>query len=222
MKLKPFSSHTGLVLPLDISNVDTDLIIPKQYLKSIKKVGFGPYLFDELRYLDSAEYGDDCSKRKLNTEFVLNKEEYKSASILLARENFGCGSSREHAPWALIDYGFKVVIASSFADIFFSNSVKNGLLPIALDAEIVEQLFMVNRKNSPFRLSVDLPAQQIANAELNFKVRFEIAEEIKNYLIAGMDEISMTLQYKEDIKNYENQRLKEKPWIAEDPQEILK
>jgi 3-isopropylmalate/(R)-2-methylmalate dehydratase small subunit len=222
MKLKPFSSHAGLVLPLDISNVDTDLIIPKQYLKSIKKVGFGPYLFDELRYLDSAEYGDDCSKRKLNTNFILNKEEYKGSSVLLARENFGCGSSREHAPWAMLDYGFRVIIAPSFADIFFSNSVKNGLLPIVLDTEIIEQLFVVARKNQFFQLNVDLPSQLITNAEFNFKEQFEIAEDIKNYLIAGMDEISMTLQYKEDIKNYENQRLKEKPWIAEDPQEILK
>ena len=222
MKLKPFSSHTGLVLPLDISNVDTDLIIPKQYLKSTKKVGFGPYLFDELRYLDSAEYGDDCSKRKLNTNFILNKEEYKGSSVLLARENFGCGSSREHAPWAMLDYGFRVIIAPSFADIFFSNSVKNGLLPIVLDTEIIEQLFVVARKNQFFQLNVDLPSQLITNAKFNFKEQFEIAEDVKNYLIAGMDEISMTLQYKEDIKNYENQRLKEKPWIAEDPQEILK
>ena len=222
MKLKPFSSHTGLVLPLDISNVDTDLIIPKQYLKSTKKVGFGPYLFDELRYLDSAEYGDDCSKRKLNTNFILNKEEYKGSSVLLARENFGCGSSREHAPWAMLDYGFRVIIAPSFADIFFSNSVKNGLLPIVLDTEIIEQLFVVARKNQFFQLNVDLPSQLITNAKFNFKEQFEIAEDVKNYLIAGMDEISMTLQYKEDIKNYENQRLREKPWIAEDPHEILK
>ena len=222
MKLKPFSSHTGLVLPLDVSNVDTDLIIPKQYLKSIKKVGFGPYLFDELRYLDSAEYGDDCSRRKLNPEFILNKEEYQGVSVLLGRENFGCGSSREHAPWAMLDYGFRVIIAPSFADIFFSNSVKNGLLPIVLDTEIIEQLFVAARKNHFFRLKVDLPSQQITNAELNFKEEFEIAEDVKSFLIAGMDEISMTLQYKEDIKSYENRRLKEKPWIAEDPQEILK
>ena len=157
-------------------------------------------MFDELRYLDSAEYGDDCSKRKLNTEFILNKEEYQGVSVLLARENFGCGSSREHAPWAMLDYGFRVIIAPSFADIFFSNSVKNGLLPIVLDTEIIEQLFVVARKNHFFQLNVDLPSQQITNAELNFKEQFEIAEDIKSYLIAGMDEISMTLQYKEDIK----------------------
>ena len=152
----------------------------------------------------------------------MNKEEYKGSSVLLARENFGCGSSREHAPWAMLDYGFRVIIAPSFADIFFSNSVKNGLLPIVLDTEIIEQLFVVARKNQFFQLNVDLPSQLITNTEFNFKEQFEIAEDIKNYLIAGMDEISMTLRYKEDIKNYENQRLKEKPWIAEDPQEILK
>ena len=222
MKLKPFSCHTGLVMPLDIPNVDTDLIIPKQYLKSTKKVGFGPYLFDELRYLDSAEYGDDCSKRKLNPQFILNRKEYKSASILLARENFGCGSSREHAPWAITDYGFKVLIAPSFADIFFSNSVKNGLLPIVLNAELVERLFIVTTENFPFQLSVDLPSQLISNSDINFRLQFEIPKEVKDYLIAGMDEISTTLQYKEDIKNYERQRLKEKPWIAENPEEILK
>ena len=222
MKLSPFSSHTGLVLPLDIPNVDTDLIIPKQYLKSIKKVGFGPYLFDELRYLDSAEYGDDCSKREINKSFILNQKEYKGASILLARENFGCGSSREHAPWALKDYGFKAIIAPSFADIFFSNSVKNGLLPIVLDAELVEQLFFVTEKNISFKLSIDLHSQQILNLDLKIKMQFEILKEIKDYLIAGMDEISTTLQYEKDIKIFEKQRLKERPWVARDPQEILK
>ena len=208
MKLKPFSSHTGLVLPLDISNVDTDLIIPKQYLKSVKKVGFGPYLFDELRYLDSAEYGDDCSKRKLNTEFILNKEEYKGVSVLLARENFGCGSSREHAPWALLDFGIQCVISNSFADIFFNNSVKNGLLLIKLNKNEIQKLSELAMKKESF--TVDLINQKISvkNNEINFNVD----PIIKDRLIHGYDDIEITLKNKQLIVDYENNKNKFHIW----------
>ena len=195
-------------MPLDISNVDTDLIIPKQYLKSVKKVGFGPYLFDELRYLDSAEYGDDCSKRRLNTEFILNKEEYKGVSVLLARENFGCGSSREHAPWALLDFGIQCIISNSFADIFFNNSVKNGLLLIKLNKNEIQILSELAMKKETF--TVDLINQKISVK--NNEINFNIDPIIKDRLIHGYDDIEITLKNKQLIVDYENNKNKFHIW----------
>src|SRR5690606_24178114 len=160
--MKAFVSHQGLVGPMDLANVDTDMIIPKQFLKSIKRSGFGPYLFDEMRYLDEGWYGKDCSTRPLNPDFALNQTRYQGASILLARENFGCGSSREHAPWALDDYGIRVIIAPSFADIFYNNCFKNGMLPIILDKSVVAELFAETAASPGYALTVDLPAQTIA------------------------------------------------------------
>jgi 3-isopropylmalate/(R)-2-methylmalate dehydratase small subunit len=203
---------TGLVALMDRSNVDTDAIIPKQFLKSIKRSGFGPNLFDEWRYLDHGEPGMDNSARPLNPDFVLNQDRYKGASVLLARENFGCGSSREHAPWALLDYGFRVIIAPSFADIFFNNCFKNGILPIVLDAQVVDELFQAVAANEGYQLTVDLEAQTI-NTPDGKSIAFEVEEFRKHCLLNGLDDIGLTLQHVDDIRAYEAKRSAEAPWL---------
>ena len=202
----------GLVAPLDRANVDTDAIIPKQFLKSIKRTGFGPNLFDEWRYLDQGEPGQDCSQRPLNTDFVLNQPRYQGAEILLARQNFGCGSSREHAPWALQDYGFRVIIAPSFADIFFNNCFKNGILPIVLAEGQVDGLFQQVLAEPGYRLQVDLPNQQITQAAAE-AIPFEIDAFRKHCLLNGLDDIGLTLQQAEQIRAYEAQRRQQRPWL---------
>jgi 3-isopropylmalate/(R)-2-methylmalate dehydratase small subunit len=192
--------------------VDTDAIIPKQFLKSIKRTGFGPYLFDEWRYMDHGEPDMDCSNRPLNPEFVLNDPRYVSAQVLLARDNFGCGSSREHAPWALADYGFKVIIAPSFADIFFNNSFKNGILPIKLEESVVDGLFNKAAGEQALEMTVDLQAQelQLADGEV---IPFEVDEFRKHCLLEGLDDIGLTLQHAEEIKAFEQKRREQAPWI---------
>jgi 3-isopropylmalate/(R)-2-methylmalate dehydratase small subunit len=202
----------GIVAPMDRPNVDTDAIIPKQFLKSIKRSGFGPNLFDEWRYLDHGEPGMDNSKRPLNPDFVLNEERYHGAKVLLARENFGCGSSREHAPWALQDYGFRVIIAPSFADIFFNNCFKNGVLPIVLDTEKVDQLFKEAEASPGYTLSVDLPAQTITTPS-GEEISFEVDSFRKHCLINGLDDIGLTLQHADDIRAYEAKRRQSAPWL---------
>ncbi len=199
-------------MPLDRANVDTDAIIPKQYLKSIKRTGFGPNLFDEWRYLDHGEPGMDHSQRPLNPDFVLNRERYAGAQILLARKNFGCGSSREHAPWALLDYGFRCIIAPSFADIFYNNCFKNGMLPVALDEKTVDDLFTQVGEQPGYRLQVDLPAQQLVQPN-NAVIKFEIQASQKHCLVNGLDDIGLTLDRVELIKEYERKRKIEAPWL---------
>ena len=207
-----FIQVNGLVVPLDRANVDTDAIIPKQFLKSIKRTGFGPNLFDEWRYLDHGEPGMDNSKRPLNPDFVLNQPRYHGAQILLARENFGCGSSREHAPWALDDYGFRAIIASSFADIFCNNCFKNGLLPIVLDIASIDNLFQAVTATPGYHLKIDLEQQSIIAP--NGKVyRFEVDAFRKNCLLNGLDDIGLTLQHVRKIKEYEARRKLEAPWL---------
>ena len=196
-----FVTLKSIAIPLDRSNIDTDAIIPKQFLKSIKRSGFGPNLFDEWRYLDHGEPGMDNSSRPLNYEFVLNKPEFRNASILLVRENFGCGSSREHAPWALLDYGIKAIVAVSFADIFYNNCFKNGILPITLSNNEIDELFKVS-SNQKLEIEVDLPKQRINFLNDKF-FEFEIDEFKKNSLINGLDEISLTLEKTQEIKNFE-------------------
>jgi 3-isopropylmalate/(R)-2-methylmalate dehydratase small subunit len=210
--MEKFETMTGLVAPLDRSNVDTDAIIPKQFLKSIKRSGFGPNAFDEWRYLDHGEPGMDNSQRPLNPDFVLNQPRYQGASILLARDNFGCGSSREHAPWALLDYGFRVIIAPSFADIFFNNCFKNGILPIKLDAAIVDRLFKAVAAQEGYRLSVDLAAQTVTTAE-GESIAFEVDAFRKHCLLNGLDDIGLTLQHTDEIRAYEERRKQEAPWL---------
>ena len=210
--MKPFTPLHGLVAPLDRANVDTDAIIPKQFLKSIKRSGFGPNAFDEWRYLDRGEPGMDCTNRPLNPEFVLNQARYQGASVLLARENFGCGSSREHAPWALEDYGFRVIIAPSFADIFFNNCFKNGVLPIVLDAVVVDRLFNETKAQEGYRLSVDLAAQTVTTPA-GEAIRFEVDGERKHRLLNGLDDIALTLHYANEIRAYEVRRKAEAPWL---------
>ena len=210
--MEKFQTLTAVVAPLDRSNVDTDAIIPKQFLKSIKRTGFGPNLFDEWRYLDHGEPGMDNSQRSLNPDFVLNQDRYQGAKILLARENFGCGSSREHAPWALEDYGFRVVIAPSFADIFFNNCFKNGILPIVLDAGVVDRLFNEVNDNGGYQLTVDLEAQTISKPSGD-TINFMVDEFRKYCLINGLDDIGLTLQHVDDIKAYEQRRAQEAPWL---------
>ena len=201
-----FTILTSIAAPLDRANVDTDAIIPKQFLKSIKRSGFGPNLFDEWRYLDHGEVGMDNSKRPINKDFVLNKDEYQGAKILITRENFGCGSSREHAPWALEDYGFKVIIAPSFADIFYNNCFKNGILPIVQSNEVMDELFAVTND-----ITIDLDTQTIqAN---NKTYTFEVDEERKRRLMNGLDDIALTLQYADDIKTFESQYFKTYSWL---------
>ncbi|WP_312936315.1 3-isopropylmalate dehydratase small subunit [Pseudomonas sp.] len=213
--MKAFTQHTGLVAPLDRANVDTDQIIPKQFLKSIKRTGFGPNLFDEWRYLDVGQPYQDNSKRPLNTEFVLNHARYQGASVLLARENFGCGSSREHAPWALDEYGFRSVIAPSFADIFYNNSFKNGLLPIILSDEEVDELFAQVEANPGYQLVVDLQAQAVTRPDGKV-LHFEIDAFRKHCLINGLDDIGLTLQDGDSIKTFERQHRASQPWLFRD------
>lgn len=210
--MKAFTVHKGIVAGIDRANVDTDMIIPKQFLKSIKRSGFGPNLFDELRYLDEGKPGQDCSNRPLNKDFPLNWPRYQGASVLLARENFGCGSSREHAPWALDDYGFRAVIAPSFADIFFNNCFKNGLLPIVLKESIVDQLFAEVEENEGYELTVDLPRQVVVTPS-GEKFSFDIDAFSKGCVLEGLDEIGLTLNDADAIRAYEAAREKDTPWL---------
>lgn len=210
--MKKFVSEQGLVLPLDRANVDTDYIIPKQFLKSIKRSGFGKNLFDEARYLDKGLPDQDCSGRPLNPQFVMNQPRYQGASILLARENFGCGSSREHAPWALDDYGIRCIIAPSFADIFFNNCVKNGILLIVLKDNIVNELFRETFATEGYSLAVDLQQQTITKPDGSV-IRFEVEAARKHKLLNGLDEIGLTLQHATAIKAFENKWQQESPWL---------
>ena len=210
--MEKFEKLTGLVAPLDRANVDTDAIIPKQFLKSIKRTGFGPNLFDAWRYLDSGEPGVDNSKRPLNSDFVLIQSRYQGAAILLARENFGCGSSREHAPWALIDYGFRVIIAPSYADIFYNNCFKNGLLPIILPSTLVDRLFIEVDQTPGYQLNIDLESQTVTTPGGEI-FSFEIDAFRKHCLLNGLDDIGLTLQHVDEIKAYEARRKQETPWL---------
>lgn len=210
--MKPFVHLDGLVAPMDRANVDTDAIIPKQFLKSIRRSGFGPNAFDEWRYLDRGEPGMDNSRRPLNPDFVLNQARYQGASVLLARENFGCGSSREHAPWALEDYGFRAIIAPSFADIFFNNCFKNGILPIVLAADVVDRLFKEVAASPGYTLAVDLPAQTVTTPS-GAVIPFEVDAERRHRLLNGLDDIGLTLQLTDQIKAYEARRKAEAPWL---------
>jgi len=209
--MERFENFTGTVAPLDRANVDTDAIIPKQFLKSIRRSGFGPYLFDEWRYLDHGEPGMDCTNRPLNPGFVLNDPRYAGAQVLLTRDNFGCGSSREHAPWALADYGIRVILAPSFADIFFNNCFKNGILPIVLKAENIDWLFARATGPEALRLSVDLPAQALTVA--GETIPFQVDPFRKHCLIEGLDDIGLTLQHVDAIRAYEERRRTEAPWL---------
>jgi 3-isopropylmalate/(R)-2-methylmalate dehydratase small subunit len=210
--MQPFSDFTGIVCPLDRSNVDTDAIIPKQFLKSIQRSGFGPNLFDEWRYLDTGEPGRDNSGRPLRPDFVLNDPRYAGASTLLTRANFGCGSSREHAPWALADYGFKVLLAESFADIFFNNCFENGILPIVLDAELIDLLFVRATGPVALRLRVEL-GEQTLTLEDGKIIPFDIHPYRKHCLMLGLDEIGQTLQHADAITAYEEGRRQVAPWL---------
>ncbi len=210
--MQAFTVHEGLVAPLDRPNVDTDMIIPKQFLKSIKRTGFGPNLFDQLRYLDEGYIGQNVSKRPLNPDFVLNQPRYQGASILLGRENFGCGSSREHAPWALVDYGFRCVIAPSFADIFYNNSFKNGLLPIVLEENIVQSLFEKTAANEGYKLRVDLAAKQITTAD-GAVYDFDVDGYRQSCLLEGLDDIGITLKDAAAIKDFEARYSQQSPWL---------
>lgn len=219
--MKPINQHQGIVAPMDRANVDTDAIIPKQFLKSIKRSGFGPHLFDAWRYEDEGQPGMDCSKRPLRKDFVLNQPRYKGASILLARRNFGCGSSREHAPWALEDAGFRIIIAPSFADIFFNNCFKNGLLPIVLSEEDVEMLFQKVASQEGFELKVDLTAQTVSTVDGSFTRSFEVEPFRKHCLINGLDDIGLTLVHADKIKAFEAKRLADKPWLGTDLHRVM-
>ena len=211
--MKPFTSHQGLVAPMDRENVDTDAIIPKQFLKSIHKTGFGPNLFDAWRYLDPGFPGQDPATRRPNPDFVLNQARYAGASILLARKNFGCGSSREHAPWALDQYGFRAIIAPSYADIFFNNSFKNGLLPIVLSEAQVGRLFDEALAFPGYQLTIDLERQIIIKPQ-GEEIAFDVQAFKKFCLLGGYDDISLTLQQADKIRNFEAERLAQKPWLA--------
>lgn len=211
--MKAFTTLTALVAPLDRANIDTDAIIPKQFLKSIRRAGFGPYLFDEWRYLDHGEPEMDCTNRPLNKDFVLNQAKYQGSEILLTRENFGCGSSREHAPWALEDYGFRAIIAPSFADIFYNNCFKNGILPIVLDADVVDSLF--KELGDGYQLTIDLQAQTITTPAGRV-IAFDVDETRKHRLLNGLDDIALTLQHADTIKAYEAERAKRAPWLFAD------
>jgi 3-isopropylmalate/(R)-2-methylmalate dehydratase small subunit len=209
-----FTVHTGVVAPLDRENVDTDAIIPKQFLKSIKRSGFGPNAFDEWRYLDHGEPGQDNSKRPLNPDFVLNQPRYQGASVLLTRKNFGCGSSREHAPWALQQYGFRAIIAPSFADIFYNNCFKNGLLPIVLSEQQVDHLFNETYAFNGFQLTIDLEAQVVRTSDGGTEYPFEVAAFRKYCLLNGFDDIGLTLRHADKIRQYEAERIAKQPWLA--------
>ncbi|MCC7484373.1 MAG: 3-isopropylmalate dehydratase small subunit [Burkholderiales bacterium] len=210
--MEKFVRQEGLVAPMDRANVDTDAIIPKQYLKSILRTGYGPNLFDEWRYLDHGEPGMDHSKRPLDPDFVLNQPRYRGATVLLARENFGCGSSREHAPWALLQYGFQAVIAPGFADIFYNNSLKNGLLLIRLDARIVDRLFREVGAREGYRVAIDLE-QQTVTTPGGESVRFEIDPFAKHCLLNGLDEIGLSLEHADEIRAFEARHRQAQPWL---------
>jgi 3-isopropylmalate/(R)-2-methylmalate dehydratase small subunit len=212
--MQPFRVLTGLVAPLDRANVDTDAIIPKQFLKSVARSGFGPNLFDAWRYLDRGEPGTDAGKRAQNPDFVLNQPRYQGAQILLTRRNFGCGSSREHAPWALADYGFRALIAPSYADIFFNNCYKNGLLPIVLSEAEVDRLFHDAAAFPGFRLTIDLELQTVATVDGATVFAFEVEPFRKHCLLNGLDDIGLTLQHADEIRSFEAKHLAERPWLA--------
>ena len=210
--MQKFTVLKGLVAPIDRANIDTDMIIPKQFLKSIKRTGFGQNLFDELRYLDEGQPDQDASGRTLNKDFVLNQPRYQGAEILLTRSNFGCGSSREHAPWALLDYGFRCIIAPSYADIFYNNCFKNGILPIVLGEQQVEQLFQACYENEGFTIEVDLAAQTVKSAD-GTQYSFEVDSFRKHCLLNGLDDIGLTLEDQDAIKAYEAKWRKQSPWL---------
>ena len=212
--MQAFTQHTGLAAPLDKANVDTDQIIPKQYLKSIHRTGFGPTLFDDWRYLDPGEPGTDHSTRRVNPDFVLNEARYQGATVLLARQNFGCGSSREHAPWALMEYGFRAIIAPSYADIFYNNSFKNGLLPVILEPTQVDQLFDFVESNEGAQITVDLEQMKVVAGEMSFC--FELDEFRRECLLKGLDEIGLTLAHSDAIRAYEASRAQVTPWMFAD------
>jgi 3-isopropylmalate/(R)-2-methylmalate dehydratase small subunit len=211
--MQKFTLHKGLVAPMDRENVDTDAIIPKQFLKSIKKTGFGPNLFDEWRYLDHGEPGQDPNSRKVNPDFVLNLPRYQGASILLARKNFGCGSSREHAPWAIDQYGFRAILAPSYADIFFNNCFKNGLLPIVLPERVIDHLFAQVTGFVGFELTIDLASQVVLSPD-GESYPFEVQAFRKHCLINGLDDIGLTLTHSQKIRDFEAHRLTTQPWLA--------
>ena len=209
--MEKYKRHSGVVIPLDRANVDTDAIIPKQFLKSIKKTGFGKNLFDEWRYRDYGEPDQDESTRQINHEFVLNQPQYKGGTILLARENFGCGSSREHAPWAILDYGIRTIIAPSFADIFYSNCFKNGILPITLSEELTQNFFEKSLTIAKFSLEIDLQHQKVIDGETSY--HFDIDDFKKYCLLEGLDDIGLTLKNENDIQLFESQYKKNYPWL---------
>ncbi|WP_158896549.1 MULTISPECIES: 3-isopropylmalate dehydratase small subunit [unclassified Pseudomonas] len=219
--MKAFTQHTGLVAPLDRANVDTDQIIPKQFLKSIYRTGFGPNLFDEWRYLDEGQPYQDNSRRPLNQDFVLNAARYQGSSVLLARENFGCGSSREHAPWALEEYGFRSIIAPSFADIFFNNSFKNGLLPVVLSDSEVDELFSQVEAEPGYQLHIDLEAQTVTRPDGKI-LNFEIDAFRKHCLLQGLDDIGLTLLEGDAIKAFEVKHRARQPWLFRNPEEVTR
>ncbi|MDT8375474.1 MAG: 3-isopropylmalate dehydratase small subunit [Mariprofundaceae bacterium] len=210
--MQAFTAMKGLVAPLDRANVDTDAIIPKQFLKSIKRTGYGPFLFDEWRYEDTGQPEMDCSNRPRRPEFVLNQPRYRGATVLLARENFGCGSSREHAPWALLDYGFRCIIATSFADIFYNNCFKNGILPVVLDGKVMDRLFAECVASEGYLLDIDLQAQRVTTPS-GESFRFEVDAFRKRCLLNGLDDIGLTLQESAAIREYEAERKSEAPWL---------
>jgi len=210
--MQAFTKLDGLVVPLDRANVDTDAIIPKQFLKSIKRTGYGPFLFDEWRYEDVGQPEMDCTNRPIRKDFVLNQPRFKGAQIMLARENFGCGSSREHAPWAIVDYGVSCVIAPSFADIFYNNCFKNGILPVVLSDAEMDVLFAETEANEGYKLSVDLEAQTVTTPSGQV-FHFEVDDFRKHCLINGLDDIGLTLQQADKIRTYEEKRQQEAPWL---------
>jgi len=212
--MQAFTVHKGLVAPMDRANVDTDAIIPKQFLKSIQRSGFGPNLFDAWRYLDPGQPGQDPASRRPNPDFVLNQPRYKGASVLLARKNFGCGSSREHAPWALDQYGFRAIIAPSYADIFFNNCFKNALLPVVLQESEVDRLFYECASFPAFRLTIDLGQQTVSTADRSQIMRFEVDAFRKYSLLNGLDEIGLTLRHADKIRSFEAKRLAQQPWLS--------
>lgn len=213
--MEPLKKHNGIVVPFDRANVDTDLIIPKQFLKSVKRSGFGANLFDQLRYVDEGQPGMDNSKRPLQPDFILNQARYKNGTILLTRENFGCGSSREHAPWALLDYGFKVLVAPSFADIFYNNCFKNGILPITLPENEIDYLFDEVAAHEGFTMEIDLDRQQIKTST-GGTITFSIDSYRKHCLLEGLDDIALTLKHHDRIREYERRRSQECPWLFSD------
>ena len=213
--MEKFINYTSVVVPIDRSNVDTDAIIPKQFLKSVEKSGFGDNLFDAWRYLDQGEPGEDCSNRPLNSDFILNQKAYREGEVLLARENFGCGSSREHAVWALRDFGIRTVVAGSYADIFFNNCFKNGVLPIILPSADIDALFECNQASGPFSMDIDLD-RQTATTDSGQVYRFEIDNFKKKCLLEGLDDIALTMQHEGDISAYEQRRMTEVPWLFQD------